>query len=165
VGAEAIKEGRGPFTVVIDDRERKPYPFDSIREGLDLIAVPTLTRRIPTGDYVVDGLEGEIVVERKSLEDLYATLGQRRKEFEAEMIRMQSHRRAFVVVEAGWDVALLSPPIHSRLNPRTVSRTVIAWAVRYGVHFQFLPSRKAAEAFTYRLLERAWKEATAKTVA
>ena len=39
---------------------------------------------LKAGDYTIAGLEDVVVVERKSIKDLFGTLGQHRDRFEAE---------------------------------------------------------------------------------
>lgn len=50
-------------SIVIDTREKKPYDFPN-----------SITRKLPTGDYSLDGLEELVCIERKSLADWVNTL-------------------------------------------------------------------------------------------
>jgi hypothetical protein len=60
--------------------------------------------------------------------------------------------------------AMPGPPVRSRLNPKTVYRSVIAWQMRYPrVVWWPCPGRAFAEVTTYRLLERFHKEREAKS--
>ena len=150
------------FTVLIDGREKAPYQFtglhaDARQQNRPLI-VPTQWAHLETGDYTVLGLESEITVERKSLSDLYSTLGQHRARFEREHQRLAELRRAMVIIEAGWYEALNWPPPQSQLNPKTVFRTAVSWQVRYGVPWILAEDRRFAEIYTFRFLEKAWKE-------
>jgi hypothetical protein len=62
---------------------------------------------------------------------------------------------AAVVVEADWEKILKHPPDFSRLNPKTIFRSVIAWQQRYPrVHWWMGPDRRFAEIVTLRILER-----------
>lgn len=150
-----------PFTVVIDGREKAPYSFtglftDGGAKKRPLI-VPWEWKHLKTGDYAIAGLETECVVERKSLADLYGTLGRRRKQFEAEFERMSAMPYAAVVIEADWNMILHSPPAYSKLAPKTVFRTVLAWQQRYpNVHWNLMGNRRLAEIATFRTLERFW---------
>jgi ERCC4-type nuclease len=160
-----------PFVVAVDDREKLAYRFAGLhadaRQHCRPLVVETVTRHLPTGDYTIDG-EGEnelcpwaemVAIERKSAEDLFCTLGQHRDRFERELERLAALDWAAVVVEAEWSELLRSPPIRSELNPKTVIRSVMAWQVRYPtLHWWFLPGRAVAEAVTYRLLEKFWRE-------
>ena len=164
-----------PFTVVIDTREQAPYSFTGIRtdpsstrkqKSLPLV-IPTVVATLRSGDYSIRDHEDHISVERKSLADLYSTLSQRRKQFIAELERLNCLRFAAVVVEAGWPTILGKPPTlmdggphHvSQMRPKTVYRSILAWQQRYvHVHWLLCESRNFAERTTFRILERYWKE-------
>lgn len=148
-----------PAVVVIDQREKRPFGFAAVRadarEGGGVLAVPTATVLLPTGDYSLAGLEAEVAVERKSIDDLYGTLGGQRERFERELERLSAMRFAAVVVEAELSEVLGSPPPRSQLSPKTVVRSVMAWQQRYPrVHWWFCPGREVAEVVTLRILDR-----------
>lgn len=152
-----------PFTVIVDTREQSPFAFASIQadanQGRRSVTVPTQRGTLQQGDYSILGMERWIAVERKSLADLFGTLAQGRKRFEAELQRLQTMAFAAVVIEGDWMAILRSPPRHSRLNPKTVFRSVVAWTQRFkGVHWFPCPSRSMAEVATFRILERFWKD-------
>ncbi len=146
-----------PFTVLIDNRENLPFRFSGLRADANKqhreLSIPTKVMYLPTGDYSIEGYQHHVCVERKSLEDLYGTLGQRREQFEAEHDRMACMAAACVVIEATWDELLNRPPLMSKLNPKTIWRTAISWSIRYGVPWYPLPGRAAAEKWTFRFLE------------
>lgn len=148
-----------PGTVLVDDREKAPFPFTGFRgdarQGRLPLVVPTRRVRLASGDYSLEGYEATMAVERKSRGDLFGTLGQRRKAFEAELERLAAMEYAAVVVEADWHQIIHEPTAHSQLLPKVVFRSVIAWQQRYAaIHWWFLPSRRLAEAATLRILER-----------
>jgi len=152
-----------PFTVVIDTREQTPYMFADLRcdqrEGGGPLSVLIARAGLDTGDYSVVGYEKIVAIERKSLADLFHTLGQDRERFERELERLSSYETARVLVEAEWSEILNSPPQHSQLLPKTVWRSVIAWQERYPrIHWLMVPGRAFGEMAVYRILERAWKE-------
>lgn len=151
-----------PFTILRDDREQSGFRFegltaDAAKKNKPLI-VPVEERRLPTGDYSIDGLESLVTIERKSLADLYGTLGGGRERFEAEHQRMAKLAFAAVVIEADWATILLSPPPMSELNPKTIFRTAISWSIRYGVHWLAMPDRAMAEKTTFHLLNKFWEQ-------
>lgn len=152
-----------PFAVVVDTRENAPYDFHGIRadsrDGGGPVVVRIVRRGLPTGDYSLEGFEDEVAIERKSLDDLYGTLGGGRKRFEREMERLAAMRWACVVIEASWTRILTRPPVQSRLRPKTILRSVDAWSIRFpNVHWRTADTRGLAERMTFRLLERYWKE-------
>lgn len=153
-----------PFTILIDGREKTPYAFHGLRADADHARCPIVVRcawaHLPTGDYSIQGHEREVAIERKSLADLYSTLGQHRERFETEHERLSHFDFGAVVIEATWDQILYHPPEFSLLLPKTVFRTFCSWTVRYHVPWFPAGSRRGAEVMTYRLLEKWWREKT-----
>jgi len=150
-----------PFTVVIDTREQAPYPFAQPLTGPRKapLSVQTITKGLPTGDYSLVGFEGLVAIERKSLSDLYSTLGQGRARFTRELERLAAMEFAAVVIEAEWSAILGAPPTRSELNPKTVLCSIVAWQQRYpNIHWWTVPGRAVGEAVTVRLLDRFWRE-------
>ncbi len=152
-----------PFTVVIDQREKLPFDFGDLwsdaKEGSLILAVSTKLGHLPSGDYSLEGCEAEIAIERKSLADLYSTIGQHRDRFEREIERLDRMTFALIVVEEDWRSILERPPERSRLKPKTVFRSIIAWSQRFPrVHWMPCTNRRLAEVLTFRHLERFWKD-------
>lgn len=152
-----------PFVVIRDTREQRGWDFTGIRSDADtgrrVLTVNVQAGTLGQGDYSILGMEQWVAIERKSAADLFGTLAQGRKRFTAELVRLQTLQFAAVVVEADWRTVLLDPPRHSRLNPKTVHRSVLAWTQRFkGVHWFMCPTRDMAEVTTFRILERFWKD-------
>ncbi len=154
-----------PFTILVDGQEKAPYRFNGIRGDAGQqhrpIIVTTEWVHLKTADYSIRGLENQVVVERKSLSDLYKTLGQHRDRFEREHERMleivNGGGSAIVVIEADWETAIHWPPQRSQLPPKVVFRTAVSWQIRYRVPWHFLPDRRFAELFTFRFLEKFYR--------
>jgi ERCC4-type nuclease len=146
-----------PFTILVDGREKAPFTFTAIQADADRgyrpLAIARQWAHLETGDYTIEGMEDLVAVERKSLEDLYSTLGQHRQRFEREMQRLAAMEHAAVVIEADWWRILQRPPPQSKLLPKTVFRTALSWAEKYGVHWLAMPDRRMAEITTFRVLE------------
>jgi DNA excision repair protein ERCC-4 len=152
-----------PCMVIIDQQEKLPYSFAHIKadasQGEGFVAVRTEVGHLKTGDYSLAGYEHRVACERKSMQDLFGTIGQGRERFERELVRLNGMQFACVVVEAEWSEIFADPPRHSQLSPRTVWRSYLAWEQRYvNVKWKFLPGREFAEVATFRTLERFWKE-------
>lgn len=155
-----------PFTLAIDTREQSPFTFAGIladaRDGGGPLVVTTERTTITTGDYSIVGLLDSVAIERKSLSDLFSTIGQGRGRFVRELARLNALTLcAAIVVEADWRAVLFpTMPRHSQLTPKTVTRSVIAWQQQYrNVAWWFCCDRRHAEIVTLRVLERAWKNA------
>jgi ERCC4-type nuclease len=152
-----------PYTIVIDSREQRPFLFTGIRSdarcGGRVLAVPLVRRGLVSGDYSLEGYESRVACERKSLADLYSTLGQGRKRFQRELERLNKMDFAAVVVEASWETIVRDPPPRSKLRPKTVYRSVLAWGQRYPrVHWYMMGNRRLAEVTVLRILERFYRD-------
>jgi ERCC4-type nuclease len=154
-----------PFVVLVDTREQHPYTFDTrpIWSGPAGRSAPirVLTQRaaLRNGDYGLQGWSG-IAIERKSKEDLYGSIGQRRENFVERLERLEAETDySAVIVECEWAELLANPPRHTQFSPKSLTRTIIAWRQRYRrIDWWFLPSRDHAEAFTYRILDRYYQD-------
>ena len=160
-----------PFTIIIDDREKEPYPFDNIpplRGDTDnakptILAIRTIDQRIPTGDYTIVGMEDRITIERKSLADLFGSLGGGRQRFKDEFERMQdgSYEFAELMIEASLR-EVMRPQLHdpnwsSKMSPKAVYSTWLSWRLKFPkVVWTFAGSRRNAELTTFWGLERFW---------
>ena len=142
------------FIITIDKQEKRlgvrGYDFKTIKPD------PPLTERahLKTGDYSIKGLEDKITIERKTLTDLFGSTGNGRKRLEAEFQRMQSFDYAAIVVESSLAGIFTNPPARSKMSPKSVFRTLIAWSQRYRVHVWPMWNREAAERVTYLILKR-----------
>jgi len=152
---------KAPFDVIVDTREQIPYTFHEIPidNSEKYYGVSILRRGLTLGDYSVAGLETRLCIERKSLEDLYSSIG-RRDNFENRLTRMQGYDYSCVVVEASQETLLSRKPHYlkqtrSKLTPRMVFRTIQAWTMDYPrTHWWFMDERQQAEIMTFRLMAR-----------
>ncbi len=156
-------EGCFLIPVVVDNREQRPFDFLGLRcdqaDGGGPLTIPTVRGTLASGDYSLQGFETRVAVERKSLADLYSTLGQGRDRFERELERLAAMEFAAVVIEATWPELCADPPPHTELPPKIVFRSILAWSVRYPrIHWFPAGPRRLAEVTTFRLLERFLKE-------
>ena len=118
-----------PFTVVIDTREQTPFRFPSTAK--------TVTGTLVTGDYSIEGLEEQVAIERKSLDDLVGCcVGDNRDRFKRELKRLRAFACTAVVIEG--DVGdVYSGNFHSKINANSVMMSVSKWMVSYRVPFIF----------------------------
>jgi hypothetical protein len=102
-----------PFTVLVDTREQTPYEFIGLLtdadQGFEPLNVLTTRRTLASGDYSIEGMDSEIAIERKSVADLFGTLGQGRARFVRELERLAKLQFAAVVVEGAWSEILVDP--------------------------------------------------------
>lgn len=119
--------------IVIDTREQTPLPIrgESIRAGL------------LTGDYSYVGGERHFAVERKSLNDLAASVGRDRERFENELHRLRGFDFARLLV-VGTVEDIHAARYQSRIQPAAVLASLWAFEVRYRIAVVFQPTPQTA---------------------
>lgn len=75
--------------IIIDSREQKPLTFTGHK---------TITRKLHEGDYNIQELIPAIVIERKSLPDLYQTITTGHERFKKEILR-STGRTFYIFIE------------------------------------------------------------------
>lgn len=162
------------FRVTVDTREQAPWSFTGFRtdasQGRKPLIIQTVTTTLASGDYSIEGLEAEVSIERKSVADFYGTILADRERFERELGRLQkmaeSGGHAEIVCEGDWMDLFQVPNPHNRHQAEDLKRrrkicirSVIAWRQRFPlVHWERMPSRREAEQYAFRVLERFWNE-------
>lgn len=134
----------GPPTIIIDTREQEPYSFDPRLAG-------AVRRALPAGDYSLDGLEGVVAVERKTLDDFVSTVIHSRSRFREELRRLGGYAAACVVVEAGLD-DILRKRYRSGAHPAAVLGSALSVILDFRLPVFFCGSRQAGCHFTQAYL-------------
>lgn len=162
-----------PFTVAVDSNEAAhgwDYRFEELpstrrnAEKGKLILVPRVVKFLNgRGDYSIEGMESRVAVERKTLEDLYGTLGAGRERFSREFERLAEMEHAAVVIEADWREIVRPTDFRadwkSRVDPKGIWGTLFSWSQRFpSIHWWTMGSRRLAELATFEILERFWRE-------
>lgn len=159
--------------LIVDDREQKPYDFDSM--GVD-----TAVERLDVGDYTYAGYRSTFAVERKSLDDLATSCGSERSRFESEIRRANGLASInedgnprpgtkpehggldefVVVIEAHPNEVYkysgdgYCPNYYSKIIPNAVIGTVEKWPNKYDtLEFKWCGDREGAEQETLALLD------------
>lgn len=139
------------LTAIIDTREQLP---------LDLSPLRSERGTLQTGDYSLAGLTHIVAVERKSLADLIACVGQERERFEKEIQRLLAYETRAIVVEASF-AQLEMGGWRSKVTPAAAVGSVLGW-IAAGVPVVFAGNREAAARQVSRLLyitaRRRWRE-------
>ena len=79
------------YKIVVDSREQKP-----------LWKKDTIVKKLDVGDYSIEGHENKIAIERKSLSDLFGTLGGGNKRFKKELERAKPYNYFAIVIEGNY---------------------------------------------------------------
>lgn len=136
-------------TIVIDSREQEPYSFDPRLTS-------ALRQALKAGDYSVGGLEDQVAVERKTLDDFVSTVIHRRRRFQEELRKLSHYRAACVVVEAEL-LDVLGKRYRGEARPAAVVGSTLSILLDCGVPVVFCGNRQAACHFTQGYLLAAWK--------
>lgn len=197
---EAAEPIRNPFTILIDSAESQPWSFQGLRADADKGDAPLVVPirwenlgRHPNslGDYSIEGLVGQVAIERKSAEDAVSTVlgwnsryeiehgrDGRRQRFMRELSNLAAIRAGIVVVEAPLQQILVRMPgcdgeeyfdqLTGEINPtrgvkpvvenrKIFFRSIVSWQERFKVNWMFCESRREAEVFAFRWLEKHWQ--------
>jgi len=135
-------------TIVIDTREQRPYAF----EGTDRHPVATVRRTLPAGDYSIEGHETRFAVERKSMSDYLRTVVHESRRFRAELQKLLTYDRAFIVVEFPWDAVLHGDYDRSdAIPPEAVVGITTGIMLGYGIPVLWAGDRPSARLLVERL--------------
>ncbi|MBP7748432.1 MAG: ERCC4 domain-containing protein [Phycisphaerae bacterium] len=142
------------FRIIIDSREQEPWSF----------TYATLRRALPAGDYSVDGLEGAVAVERKSLADFTRTVLHEFPRFAAELDQLAQLPHACIVVEADLDHVLRgqAADVLRGASPESLLGAAVHIQARFHVPVLWCGSRQAARAFTDAYLRMVARETAAR---
>ena len=145
--------------LIIDTREQAPFFYDKLSHpDYQDPPIQLIHTSLKTGDYSIKGFEDFITIERKSLSDLYQSIGRGRARFQREFERMSQLQFAAVVIEADLETITTNPPPTTQMSPKSVFRTIVTWCQRYRIPFFPCPNRSFAEKTTYLLLKSFWQD-------
>ena len=136
---DKVKEPKG-FTIIEDSREQRPLDFSAFAP----MGITCERRKLRTGDYTIAGFERQVIIERKSLNDVVGTLTKGRERFTREMYdRGAFYPAKLLVVEASWS-QLSHPYDFSMANPASITNSLFALMMPpTGVQVFCSPSRAA----------------------
>lgn len=141
----------GDVTAICDNREQRL---------LDLSPLKTINGTLTTGDYSVVGLEHEVAIERKSLEDLIGCIGSSRERFDREIQRLLAYGTRAIVVEATWG-DLIGGGWRGQIKSSQATGTVLGW-IAQGVPILFVGDHAEAGRAVSRILfiaaRRRWRQ-------
>ena len=135
--------------ILIDTREKKPFPFESYD-------VTTTWQKLDTGDYSIEGYSNRFAIERKAKDDFLRSISHERERFEEELERAISFDIPMaIVVEAPWR-EFRNGDYRRNVPVNSIEGTVKAWENRHNIEWYFEENRSAAQRKTLELLAE-WK--------
>lgn len=145
------------FIAICDTREQRPLCLHPLNVERGTLA---------TGDYSIKGLEREVAIERKSLEDLIMCVGVERERFDRECQRLLAYPVKAIVVEALWS-DLEAGAWRSKVSAAAAIGSVLGW-IAMGLPLLMVGSHENAGKYVSRLLfiaaRRRWHELCSLTL-
>jgi ERCC4-type nuclease len=124
------------FVIVVDSNEQKPMKFGKI---------PTVTKKLDSGDYGILGMEYSVCIERKSQADFYGSIvGDGRERLYLMFERTKGYGFKAFVIECEESEILTPELTHSRVKPSSIYATVASWEIKHGYHFYYGNRRACA---------------------
>ena len=133
-GSSILRSAAVPKPVaLVDTREQMPFPL-----ALNHPNWIESERRValPTADYSVEGMEGLLALERKSLPDLLGCIAADRERFLAVCARLAEFRWKGIIIEATYEDIKSGWPdqnIPTEVHPNSVIGTIDAIEAKWGI--------------------------------
>lgn len=150
-----MEKAEKKFTIIRDTREQDgcgwQFRASSNCDGME-------TAKLDVGDYTLKGLENKIMIERKTIGDLWGTLGREWDRFQRELERAKDHKLKFLIIE-GTLGEIDRGYIYSKVPPENIHAKLISLQVKHGVHVIFAGRLDRAREYVRRLLAKLHKYA------
>jgi len=148
------------YTIVQDDREKHPW---------GKLHMPVKVKRLKTGDYTIEGFEGEVAIEKKSgfVELLTNLSTPTRPRFVRFLQRLSEYPLKVLVVEQVCSSYAISHAVQQvrykskgrcQLNEETLWYWIGEIQVRYGIPM-LMADKRTVEIMVPKLLDMMWKRA------
>ena len=152
----AKKEKPNPkFKIIRDTREQKGkgwmFRASANCEGME-------ERKLDVGDYAIDGLEDTIMIERKTIGDLWGTLGNHKnyQRFLREMKRAENHRLKFLIIEGS--LADVDQGYRwSKVSSNNIHAKLMSLQVKHNLHVIFAGRTDRARAYVRKLMSKLYR--------
>ena len=124
------------FTIIVDTREQHPwkFPYHTIAN-----------KKLDTGDYTIDGLEGVLCIERKNgIGEFANNMAETR--FKDVIDRLAQCQHAFILLECNYDQMMNYPSGSTvpkklwgnlRITPQFILKYINELAVHHNIHVIF----------------------------
>ena len=125
--------------IVVDTREQHPL----------LKGKETIRKALKTGDYSLEGQEHLLSVERKSLPDLFGTLGSGHERFKKELARALNYKYFVILIEGSYSDCVnknFPGSENCKMKGSTIISILFTIHLKYGVHLFFSSGRVEAKA-------------------
>jgi len=136
--------------ILVDSREQNALKFKS--KHLDNVIV----QKLDYGDYQVkfkDSYVPKIAFERKSISDLFGTLGKGYKRFKREIIRSQEDKALLIIIIEGTLSDVSSGHKYSQRDGKSLAKQLFTMMIRHHVPFVCCSTRKEMSKYIVSFFE------------
>jgi ERCC4-type nuclease len=143
------------FTIIRDSREQKGTGW-SFRASANCNGM--IVQKLDVGDYSIEGYQHLIMIERKTVGDLWGTLGRHDnyKRFLREIERASAHRAKYLVIE-GTLADINKGYFYSKVSAENIHAKLISLQVKHGVHVVFAGRQDHARQYVRRLMSKLYR--------
>ena len=141
-----LKAELSKLAIICDTREKDPH----VSEWFAKNKVPTITRKLDTGDYSAQlgemSMEREIVVERKrNLDEICGNFTVERERFEREFMRAKAYgTKVFLIIENATWADIFLGNYRSKTTPKSLMGSLLSWMVRFNITVLFCKPEETA---------------------
>ena len=143
------------FTIIRDTREQKGKGW-LFRASANCEGVETV--KLDVGDYAIKGLEDVLCIERKTIGDLWNTLGAAKnyKRFLREWERAKDHKMKFLIIEGNLS-DIDKGYKWSKVPVANIHAKLLSMQINYNVHVILAGKLDCARKYTRRLMAKVFK--------
>lgn len=143
------------FTIIRDTREQKGKGWN-FRASANCNKM--VIEKLDVGDYAIQGLEDTIMFERKTIGDLWGTLGNTKnyQRFLREMKRAQNHKLKFLIIEG--NLADIDKGYrYSQVSANNIHAKLTSLQVKHNLHVIFAGNGKRAQTYVRRTMAKLYR--------
>lgn len=121
------------YTIIVDTREQKPLWNKNVE-----------IKGLKTGDYSIKGHEEHIAIERKSMGDLFGTLGGGHKRFKKELERAKNLDYFAIIIDGSITKCLnkdFEGSYHTKMKGYVILKILCTLHIKYKINFFFTNGR------------------------
>jgi len=137
------------YTIIVDSREQKP-----------LFTKNVICKKLDVGDYSIKGYENKIAIERKSLIDLFNTLGKGHKRFKKELERSQIYDYFAIVIDGSYTKCVkkdFPDSYYSKMRGYVITSILFTLHLKYGINIFFTNDRIESKKIIKELFKSYYK--------
>ncbi len=130
--------------IIIDTREKKPWNFENHHQ---------IFKKLETGDYSVEGLEDQIAIERKSLNDYIRSILQDKIRFTKVLNKLSGIKHSCIIVEEPYQ-HVWDRNYYSKVNPQYINSRTKTIKNTFSIPVFFSKNRGRAKEIALTWLEK-----------